>query len=564
MIPGFLRLSPTVLLLALALPVFAAGKPTLLVNGRILTDASAPEASRFATSALIADGRFVAVGSLQAVEAAAKAKGLAPSRVDLGGRFAIPSLTDAHGHVEGLGVALQRLRFEGTTSAEQIAAMVAERAKSTPKGQWIFGRGWDQNDWTVQQFPTREVLDRVAPDHPVWLRRVDGHAAWANSKALALAGVTKDTKEVPGGRIERSLDGTPTGVFVDNAMSLVESKIASPTRAQRKHSIQIATRRCAELGLTAVHDAGVGTEDVEIYRELAQKGELPIRVFAMLSAESAWAPDVLPREKPTAGDGRFRLFGVKAYVDGALGSRGAALLADYSDHPGNTGLLRTTADTLEMLAKLCLDRGYSLCVHAIGDRGNRVVLDAFERAAAASAVSLPERRFRIEHAQVLSLDDIPRFAKLGVIASMQPTHCTSDMPWAPKRLGEGRVEGAYAWRRLLASNARLALGSDFPVEDANPLLGLHAAVTTQDETGEPTQGYRPGERLAIWEALRGFTSDAAFAAFAEHELGKAAPGYRADLTVFDRDLTAIAPAEILKARCVMTIVGGDIVWQQKK
>ncbi len=558
------RLSLSVLLLAVALPVFAAAKPTLLVNGRILTDASAPEASRFASSALLADGRFVAVGTQKDVEAAAKAKGLSPTRVDLKGRLAIPSLTDAHGHVSGLGVALQRLRFEGTTSAEQIAAMVAERAKTTPKGQWIFGRGWDQNDWAVQQFPTSAVLDRVAPDHPVWLRRVDGHAAWANSKALALAGVTKDTKEVPGGRIERTPDGTPTGVFVDDAMSLVEAKIAPPSREQVRASIVLATKRCAELGLTGVHDAGVDAEEVAIYRELAEKGELPIRVFAMLSAGASWAPDALPSEKPSAGDGRFRLFGVKAYADGALGSRGAALLAEYSDNPGNIGLLRTTPDTLELLAKRCLERGYSLCVHAIGDRGNREVLDAFERAAGANSATLPERRFRIEHAQVLALDDIPRFAKLGVIASMQPTHCTSDMPWAPKRLGEARVEGAYAWRRLLNANARLALGSDFPVEDANPMLGLYAAVTTQDEKGQPTAGYRPGEKLTIWEALRGFTSDAAYAAFAENELGKAAPGYRADLAVFDRDLTAIAPAEIPKAHCVMTIVGGDIVWQQKK
>ena len=550
--------------LALCSPALAAADDMLLVNGRILTAASAAPASRFASAALIADGRFIAVGSLQDVEAAARAKRLSPTRVDLGGRLAIPSLTDAHGHVEGLGVALQRLRFEGTTSAEQIARMVAERAKTTPRGEWILGRGWDQNDWAVQKFPTREVLDRVAPDHPVWLRRVDGHAAWANSRALELAGVTKATHELPGGRIERSPDGTPTGVFVDGAMALVESRIRSASREQRRDAILLATRRCAQLGLTSVHDAGVDAEDVGIYRELAEKGELPIRIFAMLSAESAWAPDALPRKKPAAGDGRFRLFGVKAYADGALGSRGAALLAEYSDNPGNTGLLRTTPDTLELLARRCLDRGYSLCVHAIGDRGNRVVLDAFERAAGAGqgAKVLRDRRFRIEHAQVLALDDIPRFAKLGVIASVQPTHCTSDMPWAPKRLGEQRVQGAYAWRRLLQADARLALGSDFPVEDANPLLGLHAAVTTQDTDNQPAQGYRPEEKLTIWEALRGFTSDAAYAAFAESELGKAAPGYRADLTVFDRDLTTIAASEIPKARCHMTIVGGEIVWQR--
>jgi predicted amidohydrolase YtcJ len=240
------------------------------------------------------------------------------------------------------------------------------------------------------------------------------------------------------------------------------------------------------------------------------------------------------------------------------------LLAEYSDDPGNVGLLRTRPDTLELLAKRCLERGYSLCVHAIGDRGNREVLDAFERAARASPASLPERRFRIEHAQVIALDDIPRFAKLGVIASMQPTHCTSDMPWAPARLGRSRVDGAYAWRRLLDANVRLALGSDFPVEYANPLLGLFAAVTTQDPKGEPPAGYRPTEKLTVLEALRGFTSDAAYAAFAEGELGRAAHGYRADLTVYDRDFTAVPPNELVAAACQMTIVAGEIVWQRKK
>ena len=558
-----MRLAAVLLLAFLAAPT-RADRATLLVNGRILTDASAPPASRFASAALIANGRFVAVGSLREVEAAARAQKLSPDRVDLGGEFAIPALTDAHGHVEGLGQSLERLQLAGTRSAEAIAAMVAARAKNTPAGQWILGRGWDQNDWPVERFPTRDVLDRVAGDHPVWLRRVDGHAAWGNSRALELAGVTRTTADPPGGRIERASDGTPAGVLVDNAMSLVDSKIPQPTREQREHAIALALRRCAELGLTAVHDAGVDTVTLSIYRSLAERGKLPIRIFAMLGAGAAWSPDALPPEKPSAGDGRFRLFAVKAYADGALGSRGAALLAPYSDDPGNVGLVRTTPDTLERLARLCLERGYSLCVHAIGDRANRMTLDAFERAAASGPqpVALGGRRFRIEHAQVLSPDDIPRFAGLGVIASMQPTHCTSDMPWAPARLGAARIEGAYAWRQLLDSGARLAFGSDFPVEDPNPLLGLYAAVTTQDLEGHPPAGYRPSEKLTIWEALRGFTSDAAYAAFAEGELGRAAAGYRADLAVFDRDLTAIPPREIPKAQCAMTIVGGDIVWRR--
>ena len=528
-------------LAAVATAARAAGKAMLLYNGRILVDASAEPATRFAGAALIQDGRFIAVGTPAAIDQVVRARQLWPTRVDLHGGFAIPALTDAHGHVEGLGVALERLRLQGTTSAEQIAQMVGKRAQQAPAGEWIQGRGWDQNHWAVQKFPTREVLDRVSGDHPVWLRRVDGHAAWANSRALELAGVTKDTADPPGGRIERASDGTPTGVLVDNAMALVESKLPVPTRAQRTRAISAALKRCAELGLTSVHDAGIDEEAVSIYRELAEKGGMPVRVFAMLAAGEVWAPDALPAEKPSAGDGRFRLFAVKAYADGALGSRGAALLEPYSDDAGNRGLVRTPPDTLELLAKLCLARGYPLCVHAIGDRANRMVLDAMEKAAAASGdpAGLRERRFRIEHAQVLSPEDLPRFAKLGVIASMQPTHCTSDMPWAPQRLGPERIEGSYAWRKLLDSGARLALGSDFPVEDPNPLLGIFAAVTTQDLSGKPPGGYRPGEKLTIWEALRGFTSDAAYAASAERELGVAEPGYRADLAVFDRDLREI-------------------------
>jgi len=561
-----MRRTLALLLLLVVAPAPArAGKAMLLYNGRILVDASAEPATRFAGAALVQDGRFIAVGTLAAIDQVARDRQLWPTRVDLHGGFAVPALTDAHGHVEGLGVALPRLRLQGTTSADQIAAMVAERAKSAPAGEWILGRGWDQNDWKVEKFPTRDVLDRVAGDHPVWLRRVDGHAAWADSKALELAGVTQATPDPPGGRIERASDGTPTGVLVDNAMQLVEAKLPAPTREYRKRSIKLALQHCAELGLTAVHDAGIDEEAVSIYRELAEQGELPVRVFAMLAASEAWASDALPAEKPSAGDGRFRLFAVKAYADGALGSRGAALLEPYSDDPGNRGLVRTPPDTLELLAKRCLERGYPLCVHAIGDRANRMVLDAMQHAAAASggAAVLRDRRFRIEHAQVLAAEDLPRFAELGVIASMQPTHCTSDMPWAPTRLGAARIEGAYAWRKLLDSGARLALGSDFPVEDPNPLLGIYAAVTTQDLKGHPPGGYRPSEKLSIWEALRGFTSDAAYAASAEHELGVAEPGFRADLAVFDRDLTKIAPREIPKARCVMTMVGGDIVWNGK-
>jgi predicted amidohydrolase YtcJ len=524
-------------------------------------DGPAGPAARWVEAVLVHQGKIAAAGSLASVEAAARQLIATPERIDLAGRFAMPGLCDAHAHVASLGFALRRLRLQGTRSADEIAARVAAEVPGRARGEWILGRGWDQNDWAVREFPTHEPLDRAAPDHPVWLRRVDGHAGWANGRALALAGITRDTPDPPGGRIHRLPDGSPSGVLVDNAMDLVERACPDPTPAEVRAALRRAAEHAVRLGLTAVHDAGIDSTELEAYQALAARGELPIRVFAMLSASTALRPGRLPERKAEAGDGRFRVFAVKAYADGALGSRGAALLAPYSDEPGASGLLVTAPDTLELIARLCLEHGYAMCTHAIGDRGNREALDAYERAAGGSG-GLRGKRFRIEHAQVLSDRDLPRFARLDVIAAMQPTHCPSDMPWAPARLGPERVKGAYAWRRLLDSGARLALGSDFPVEDPDPRLGIHAAVTTQDLDGRPAEGYRPSERLSILEALRGFTSDAAYAAGAEREVGRLEPGLRADLVVFDRDLTRVHAREIVEARCVMTLVDGNVVWEE--
>ena len=556
----------TLLLTALlaAPPAAPSSDLVLLYNGHMMRSPGVgmgrnQTLTRYADAALISKGRFVAVGTLQEIETAAARFPDKPRRIDLHGRFALGGLTDAHGHVSGLGFSLQRLRFEGTTSADEIAKMVAAEAKKRPAGEWILGRGWDQNDWAVKAFPTHEILDRVASDRPVWLRRVDGHAGWANAKALEIAGVTRETKDPDGGRIERGADGAPTGVLVDNAMSLVDHAVPQPTRAQTRDAIVRALEHCARLGLTAVHDAGIDTMEVSIYRELADSGGLPIRVRAMLSAEYVTGRGSLPVAKITAGDDMFRLFAVKAYADGALGSRGAALLAPYSDDTTNTGLLRIHPDELEKLARLCLAAGYPLCVHAIGDRGNRMALDAFEQAAGSAGVLRPAR-FRIEHAQVVAPADFARFGRLGVIASMQPTHCTSDMPWAPDRLGPERVRGAYAWRRMLDAGVRMCFGSDFPVEDPNPLLGIYAALTTQDLNGKPPEGYRPDEKLTIEETIYAFTMTAAYAASEDDRRGRIDPGMEADVTVFDRDLTAVPVTEIPKASCVMTMVGGRVVW----
>uniref|UniRef100_A0A832I2U0 Amidohydrolase n=1 Tax=Eiseniibacteriota bacterium TaxID=2212470 RepID=A0A832I2U0_UNCEI len=558
-------------------PAAPARASLLFVNGRILAgvdSTAAGPAARWVEALLVHDGRVVFAGTRAEAEVAVRALPRAPRRVDLAGRFAGPGFHDAHGHVASLGFALARLRLEGTTSAAEVAARVAEAARARRAGEWILGRGWDQNDWAVKAFPTRADLDAATTRHPVWLRRVDGHAGWANSEALRRAGITAATPDPPGGRIHRHADGTPSGVLVDNAMALVDRALPAAGAAETRDAIARALEHCARLGLTSVQDAGIGARELAAYRALAARGALPVRVFAMLAADAALASGGLDAVRDgrapatwRAGDGLFRVFAVKAYADGALGSRGAALLAPYADDPGNLGLLVTPPDTLELLARRCLETGLQLCTHAIGDRGNRLTLEAYARAARdlpGGEAGFAARRFRIEHAQIVAPEDLPRFARLGVIASMQPTHCPSDMPWAPARLGEARLAGAYAWRALLDAGARLALGSDFPAESADPRLGLHAAVTTQDADGRPPGGHRPGQRLTPLEALRGFTSDAAFAAFADGEIGRLDRGLRADLAVWDRDLTAVPPRELLDARCVMTVVDGRVVWEAEE
>ena len=488
------------------------------------------------------------------------AAGPAAQGIDLRGLTAVPGLTDAHGHIAGLGLSLARLDLVGTTSAAQIAGMVQQRAATLAEGTWITGRGWDQNDWENKDFPVAAVLDAAAPRHPVILERVDGHAIWVNSAALRLAGIVRDTADPEGGRIVRDAAGQATGIFVDNAENLIAARVPPPTRAQLRAALAAAMQRCLAAGLTGVHDAGVDAVTLSLYRELLVQGDTPFRIYAMLSNDDALLAEQFRRGPEIGlGDGRLTIRSVKAYMDGALGSRGAALLAAYSDDPGNTGLMRSSVEKLTHLSRRALAAGYQVNVHAIGDRGNRAVLDAMQAALGARR----DARFRIEHAQVIALEDIPRFASLGIIASMQPTHATSDMYWAEDRVGPRRAQGAYAWRRLLQSGARLACGSDFPVESERPLLGFYAAVTRQDAKGWPEGGWQPDQRLTRDEALRCFTSEAAWAAFQENDLGSLQPGRRADVTVLSADIMTIPAAEIPAARPVMTIVGGRIAYDAR-
>jgi predicted amidohydrolase YtcJ len=538
-----------------ASPGFAADRfAELIVSGG--TVYTLDPARPIVEAVAAAGGRVVYAGDRNGVDAY---RGPATLVIDAAGRTVVPGLVDAHAHLSGLGTRLSVLDLVGTKTPSEIRGLVVEREKSASRGEWIQGRGWDQNDWPEREFPTWKDLEGTE-SHPVYLRRVDGHAAWLNRKALELCGIGAETPDPEGGRIVRDAGGNPTGVLVDNAIELVTKMIPEPSFDEKIRRMKLALAECLRFGLTGVHDAGVGEKDLAVLRELERRGELGIRVYAMLDAdEPEFLRAQLERGPVVDSEHRLDVRAIKLYADGALGSRGAALLDPYSDEPSNRGLLVTSREELLDWTTAALRGGFQVCTHAIGDAGNRTALDVYEEALAKTGAK--NARLRIEHAQVLAPEDIPRFASLGVIASVQPTHATSDMPWAPDRLGPRRVEGAYAWRKLIDSGCRIACGSDFPVEAVNPLLGIHAAVTRQDREGRPEGGWYPDQRMTVEEALRGFTSDAAFASFMEDSKGIIQPGMLADLTILDVDPYSAAPREILSARVTGTVVGGVVQYE---
>jgi predicted amidohydrolase YtcJ len=392
------------------------------------------------------------------------------------------------------------------------------------------------------------------------LERVDGHALWLNRTALDQCNITRATPDPSGGRIVRDAKGEPTGILVDNAEFLVDAYVPATTADELDRRLARAVNECARLGLTGVHDAGTSEAVLESLRRLGSHEALPINIYCLLdSDEPGFVRRFLAKGPTSELDGRLVIRAVKLRADGALGSRGAALLRDYEDDPGNVGLLVDPPDSLLAWTRAALSAGFQVGTHAIGDRGNRVTLDAYQQALA--DVPTPDARLRVEHCQIVDVADLPRFASMGVIASMQPTHATSDMPWAQTRVGKDRLVGGYAWRTLLASGAVLAFGSDFPVESVDPLWGIYAAVTRTDHDGHPEGGWMPDQRLTVAVAVRAFTSGAAYAAFDEKDAGTIEVGERADLSVFDRDVFAIPPAEILQTRCAMTIVRGRVVFE---
>ena len=518
----------------------------LLVVARIHTlDRARP----LAGAVLVRGGKIACVGAER--ECAARA-GAGALRIEAGS--AVPGLVDAHGHVQGLGRSRREPSCNDARDEADCAARVAERARTTARGSWIRGRGWDQNLWPGARFPSEETLTRAVPDHPAVVVRVDGHASWVNGRALAAAGIGPETPDPPGGKILRTPAGKPTGILVDAAQDLVLGRIPAPGAAEIEEELLAGLRELAGLGLTEVHDAGVGPEALDVYARLAAADRLPLRVYAMIDGEGS-VPALeaeLARWKGKAERGRLTVRAVKLFADGALGSRGAALHEDYADDRGNRGLLLTDTGVLRAKVRAVAKAGLQPAVHAIGDRAVSIVLDAFE-----AAGDLRALRPRIEHLQIVLPREVARLGQVGGVASMQPVHATSDGPWVAARLGAGteRYRGAYAWRTVLRAGVPLAFGSDFPVEEGDPRAGLAAAEGRVARDGKP---FTPEQRLTREEALRAFTAGAAHAAFAEGRRGAIREGLDADLTLFAEDVLAVPLDGLRRIRATHTIVGGRV------
>ncbi|MEJ7808534.1 MAG: amidohydrolase family protein [Telluria sp.] len=531
---------------------------TVIDNANGYTLDSKGKLIRFTSMAFDDKGRIVAVGS----SALTKARAPQSKHVDMQGQTILPGLIDAHGHVFGLGEQLTQLNLTGSASLADALAAAKAYGAANPQLAWVRGRGWNQEIWKLGRFPTAAELDSAVSDRPVWLERVDGHASWANTRAMQLAGITKTTPDPVGGKIVRDAQGEATGLFIDAAQDLVTKFIPKQTDAEARLMLERSLKELAAMGLTSVHDAGVNPAQDALYRQYADAGKLSVRVYGMIGDTGADF-DKLATSGPLtsyAGD-MYALRAVKLYSDGALGSRGAALLAPYSDEPKSHGLLFKSGAEMVTTMEKAMKRGYQVNVHAIGDAGNRQILDAYQKLIGQTASR--HQRHRMEHAQVVDVADIARFKSIGIIPSMQPTHATSDMNMAEKRVGAQRIKGAYAWRTFLKQGSRIACGSDFPVESPNPFFGIHAAVTRQDAAGLPAGGWYPNQAMTLTEALRCFTLDAAYAGHQEKSVGTLEKGKWADFIVVDQDLFTMPAKDLHKVAVRQTWVAGRQVFEKK-
>jgi hypothetical protein len=510
-----------------------------------------------ASAIAIRGGRIVFVGNDSGALALAGPK---TTIRDLDGGVVVPGLVDAHTHVAELGESLDRVNLTGVANEAEAVDRIVQRAATTPKGAWILGYGWDDGAW-ANRYPDKRLLSQRVPDHPVVLRGLHGFASWANERALALAGITRDTPVPAGGEIRQDDSGEPTGLVLNRAVPLLDNAVPRPTPAQRDAQLVRALRVMAAAGYTGVHEAGVAPDVMDSFERLAARDSLPLRVHAMLSArDSALIRRWIVRGPFTSANGMLSVRAVKAYYDGALGSRGAQLLEDYADRPGHRGVSGGTYGFDRALVADAMSAGFQVGIHAIGDAGNRATLDFIDSVTRAAPKSR-DLRHRVEHAQVVSAADIARFAALGVIASVQPPHAVEDKGWAETRVGSRRMAGAYAWRTLRRAGAPLVFSSDLPGSDWSPFYGMHSAITRQDTSGAPTGGWYPGQRMTPEEAVRGYTVWSAYAAFDEQDAGTLTVGKRADLTVLSIDPFRDDPRTLLRGVVRMTMSRGRITYR---
>lgn len=553
--------STPLLLLALVACTKAPGADLVLRNATVYTgDSTAATVQAVA----VQGGKIVYVGDDAGV---AEFTGGNTRVVDLAGRFVYPGFVDAHAHFTGIGQREQNLNLEGTGTKDLFLAKVEEAVKKAQPGEWVTGRGWIETFWTPPVFPTRHDLDRIAPNNPVILTRADGHASIANSAALRLAGVTGATAAPPGGAINADADGEPTGMLIDAAQDLVRKHVPDPTEAQLERALELASEREVALGWTQVQDAHGSWDEVRRMRKLYGEGRIQVRLFKAISGPGG-AADSLIAVGPGVpeADDRFTVRTIKLVMDGALGSRGAALLAPYSDDPHTRGLITTDTVAVRDLLERALRAGIQIETHAIGDRANRIVLDMYEQAfktVPESERKIAKPRWRIEHAQIVEPGDLQRFKSLDLIASMQPSHAIGDLFFVPSRIGLDRIAGAYAWHTFLKLGVPVAGGSDAPVERGEPMIEFYAAVARKDLKGQSGPGWHPEEAVSRAEALRLFTWYPAFAAFEEERRGTIAVGKAGDFTILDKDIMKIPEAEILTTRNVMTVIGGKVVFEKK-
>ncbi|HXF38687.1 MAG TPA: amidohydrolase [Blastocatellia bacterium] len=558
-----LILALTLIITALGFGAGVSAEPadTLFINGNVYTvNERQPRAEAIA----VKGAKIIFVGSNKDARAY---QGKSTRVIDLRGGTVVPGFTDSHYHLAGVGAREMTLNLEGTTSLEQFLAMVKERVDRAKPGEWVTGRGWIETFWKPQAFPTRWDLDKVAPNNPVVLTRADGHAVVVNSAAIKIAGVDKNTASPFGGEIMKDKQtGEPNGMFLDRAQGIIGRHIPAGASEEGEQAILLGCKRSVELGWCEIQNAGSSFSEVEMLKKLYGEGKIKLRIYEAIAGPGADAQRLLRQgESIGAFDNHLTVRHLKVVIDGALGSKGAALLEPYSDYD-TSGFLTQKEEVVVPMLEEALRKGIQVETHAIGDRANRTILDWYEKAMKAvppEQRKIREPRWRVEHAQIVSAVDIPRFAKLGVIPSMQPSHAIGDLHFAPSRLGMKRLEGAYAWQSFIKSGSIIAGGSDAPVERGEPMIEFYAAVSRKDQKGYSGEGWHPEQAVSREQALKMFTIWAAFAAFEEKVKGSIEVGKLADLTVLSADIMKIPEPEILKTRCVMTVIGGEVAYEQK-